>query len=941
MTEYVNKDYYNSIKGNCTYIDLNANTIHKVMERLRTEGIMFSATYGGYRNTITVSKADAQRANAIAAEYKTQANAQNRQNYQQRIIGNIEYSQIRDRNFINTDPATALQVANLLSGDTSIRFSGRILVNSATITVSGRKNAEMVNRMIENIRNADIINELYRAGYERMADTNGFVNIRNNGTGEIVGFRSMDMVREMFHDQSNEFFHPSAYRVDMTAETAQPYYISEVKKTTAEERNVYVDENGDVPTFESQPEAEEYASDNGIDLSDFEEIISEGEVVPENVPVEHREISDAPLSVQLSERIAAEYNFFISNLKNEKPEVIIAAAYEINTKDNIRTYVENEELDLSDAQMKALLSSENLLNEVYQEWNKNESANSYDDVSMILADRADRIMLSMERREKENVPVEHLDNVPTEEAPTENTENEQTADVPVEHIESEQEKTAAPGVPVEHSEPKQEEVVFSDVPVYTKSPAEAREQSEIELYRASRKANSTCADMIDAFLSKYYNNNRIDSESALNDLLERFSADRIALVTALNIGSKDWDGRISRENKEWANEFLANFAPEIRERPDGCYLTTHPGLLNLFANTVRTHLEKEKELAAEQSQEKDEIYDTLDLKNNSITFSVVTIEDEDSFVVPEYVDNYNIHALEQYQDYISEHQVEEVSVTVDFCLIGDLGNESETALSEEAEFIEKHLDEVMKHKLTTSLEYEKYTVITPDEMLESKQEEIQLEKAKKYIGSYLESEFLSENISFDDLEHISAGYTELGENNEYGLQMEIDLVNLKIRYMLDNEIVKAESYDSLEEMNELALSNLNFDEFVSVGTDAVEEYENKLFHLSVPELAVDVDMREVENIEIQTPDDKIVFYYNSNSNDIERFLESDDNSDTAVDIDEVRSDILNAHQLDFSVTVHNKDERDISVIPKEMTAVNDIDNVILMWEHGMAVYRNN
>ena len=107
----------------------------------------------------------------------------------------------------------------------------------------------------------------------------------------------------------------------------------------------------------------------------------------------------------------------------------------------------------------------------------------------------------------------------------------------------------------------------------------------------------------------------------------------------MNIRSKDWDGRISRENKEWANEFLANFAPEIRERPDGCFLTTHPGIINLFANTVRSHLEKEKELAA---QEKDEIYDTLELKNNSITFSVVTIEGEDSFVVPEYVDNYNI-----------------------------------------------------------------------------------------------------------------------------------------------------------------------------------------------------------------------------------------------------------------------------------------------------------
>ena len=158
MTEYVNKEYYSSIKGNCAYIDLNGENIHKVMDRLRAEGIMFSATYGSYRNTVTVSKADAQRAYAIASEYKN--TVQNNQ----RIIGNIEYSKIRDRSFINTDPETALQVANLLSGDASIRFSGRILANSATITVSGRKNAEMVNRMIDNIHNADIINELFRAG---------------------------------------------------------------------------------------------------------------------------------------------------------------------------------------------------------------------------------------------------------------------------------------------------------------------------------------------------------------------------------------------------------------------------------------------------------------------------------------------------------------------------------------------------------------------------------------------------------------------------------------------------------------------------------------------------------------------------------------------------------------------------------------------------------
>ena len=409
MTEYVNKEYYNSIKGNCAYIDLNYDNIHKVMDKLRAEGIMFSATYGSYRNTVTVSKADAQRAYAIASEYKN--TVQNNQ----RIIGNIEYSKIRDRSFINTDPETALQVANLLSGDASIRFSGRILANSATITVSGRKNAEMVNRMIDNIHNADIINELFRAGYERLADTNGFVNIRNNETGETVGFRNMDMVREMYNDGNNEFFHPSAYRIDKAEDS---FYISEANSTTADERNVYTDTNGDVPVFESRHEAEEYASDNGIDLSDFEEIISE-ETVSENVPLEHLEepvkhtvISNEPLDVQLSERLSAEYNFFVSNLMNQKPEVIISSAYEINTKDNIRTYAENEELDLTDEQIKALLSSENMLNEVYQEWNKNESANSYDDVLTVLQDRADRILLPQERSEKEhikqeNVPVEH------------------------------------------------------------------------------------------------------------------------------------------------------------------------------------------------------------------------------------------------------------------------------------------------------------------------------------------------------------------------------------------------------------------------------------------------------------------------------------------------------------------------------------------------------
>ena len=299
--------------------------------------------------------------------------------------------------------------------------------------------------------------------------------------------------------------------------------------------------------------------------------------------------------------------------------------------------------------------------------------------------------------------------------------------------------------------------------------------------------------------------------------------------------------------------------------------------------------------------------DALDLEHNSITFSVVTIDGENRFVVPEYVDKYDIHGLEAYQDYISENQSDEASVSVEFCMIGALDNESVTASYDEADFIEKHLDDVMKSEYTTSLEYNEYSIETPEEMLESRQEDWELEKAKEYIRSYLASEFAGDDeAEFDDLEHISAGYTEIGENNEYGFQMEIDLVSFRISYTLNEELVKAEKYNSLEEMNELALSNLNFDEFYSIGTDAVIELENRNNHLVIPDLGIDVDMREIDHIEVQTPDDKLIFYYSTNSNDIERAWKSDDNSDTAVSIDEVRNDLINAQSAGFSIAVREK-----------------------------------
>ena len=746
MTEYVNKDYYNSIKGNCSYIDLNGQNIHSVMERLKAEGIMFSAAYGGYRNTVTVSKADSQRAFAIAAEYK-QAPVQNTQR-KQRIIGNIEYSKIKDRNFINTDPDTALQVANLLSGDASIRFSGRILENSATITVSGRKNAEMVNRMIDNIRNADIINELYKAGYERLADTNGFVNIRNNASAEVVGFRSMDMVREMFGDASNEFFHPTAYRVDSIPEAAEPFYISEVDRVTADERNVYVDENADVPLFDSRENAEQYAEEKGIDLTGFEEIIPD-------VPVEHiDDTEDLSPSEQLKKRVNAELEAYIAEIKSRPFDEIIEAAYRVTVCKQIGEYITNEEPGLTEAQLSALLSMDNVLDEIYLEWVKNDSAESYDDVLMVMQDRADRILLSQQR---ENVPVEHFE---------------------------------------------------SEVP-------------------------------------------------------------------------------------------------------------------------------------------KDEVAEALSLAENNLTFSVVTINNELVFAVGEYIEKDDIHGLEEYQDYIAKNQPDEVRAYVEYCMIGNSELESEMAYSSDIDFINANLKAVMNHPQTTNLEINNYVIATPDEMLESRQAEKLLAEAREYINDFLEKEYGTEpsEDTYKDLENVPLGYTSLGDDADHDFSVTANLVDFSISYTLDGVEITTEKYDSLEEMTEVALTCLDFDDMVTVGNEALEEIENKKFRLVIPEIDVDIDMRDIDSIAVQTPDDVLMFYYSSNNKTIERAWQSDDNSDTVVDIDYVAIDIRSAVSNGFSVEVYETAEErkmaeDNSVeIPENLTAIDD-DTAVIMWEQGITVYHS-
>ena len=892
MPEYINKDYYKKLAPNeRSFINLTAQNIKAVMDRLEAEHIMFSATVG-YKNTITVSNNDRDRVLNIMKSLPQQ----NRDNM--RIIGNTAYKNLppADRRYINTGAETALKVANILSGDGKMKFSGRLNGSNATLTVVGDNNAAFVRRIIDNIQNMDLVNELREKGYERTADTNGFVNIRNMQTGETAGFESLKEARNMFLDPDNEFFHPTTMRIEentffriVSDEPNMDYYISEYDPETGEEVAVYLDDEGKCPTFANVNDAiayadghdigytnttgqlmewgnndeeraadremherniiiqtrfphednlypndilynpdskvfswvyfneegdggdgefidititeddvlaaynsdsfleyiyrnckqnvidthsgyfEDYAAayinpDEGVVRRYQEPIIQayleehtpavqeakkslEGEITADSDALiidgyegtwyvvntetvdgkdlfllENEEYGDETFGIiidkdrnvlvdeawngfsdyhekydnitpeeKLANKVTSEWKSFLEDMKKESPAVLIEAAYEISTKDNIQTYITEEKLNLTEKQISALLSSPNTLNDLYDDWSSDEYLNSYSDVAELLKLTADKIN-------------------------------------------------------------------------------EAIDRENIALFR---KENLACANDIDAFLSKHYNNNTLDSSGALTELLERYSLERLRVVVAANLYKKDFDGRISKENYNWGNEIIGNLSDNMRMGINANYLTTHPGLLNLFANTVREYEARniEKAQPAPERTAEDitvgnryrykgadvEVVSMNGIYPNDVGISKTERMGNTEYAVTSNADKYDLHRNGQY-----------------------LGNGEKAVVSE-------------------------------------------LDMAKKYIGDYLDSEFSSE-ADFSDMKHISIGYTEIGseEQGDHSLQMEADLENYSVSYFIDDELAKTEHYDSLEQMNRDHLSVLNFEDMLHVGTTELD-----------------------------------------------------------------------------------------------------------------------
>ncbi len=127
------------------------------------------------------------------------------------------------------------------------------------------------------------------------------------------------------------------------------------------------------------------------------------------------------------------------------------------------------------------------------------------------------------------------------------------------------------------------------ISVYKYPAAYARENNELEQYRASYKANVACKEAIETAIRDNYRDNCLGKE-VVKQVADQFGYERMFYVLANTVQRKDFDGRISRDNKDWAKtipvfEDKDYFGDDRRSEFE--VDAVNPGLTDIFINQAR------------------------------------------------------------------------------------------------------------------------------------------------------------------------------------------------------------------------------------------------------------------------------------------------------------------------------------------------------------------
>ena len=123
---------------------------------------------------------------------------------------------------------------------------------------------------------------------------------------------------------------------------------------------------------------------------------------------------------------------------------------------------------------------------------------------------------------------------------------------------------------------------------YLQTEQYAKEHNETYIYYNSEHINLKCKDCIENAIDMFYDGSRLASDEALKYVLGQHTPERVIFIVATSIMRRSLDGRISSENKEFAEKIMFAIRQKYGDgERTGAVIKSHAGLLNLFAREVR------------------------------------------------------------------------------------------------------------------------------------------------------------------------------------------------------------------------------------------------------------------------------------------------------------------------------------------------------------------
>ena len=205
-------------------------------------------------------------------------------------------------------------------------------------------------------------------------------------------------------------------------------------------------------------------------------------------------MSNDELEKALVQKMSQEQETLKNSLLRQAPEQILASAREYVTKENILKVLGS--IDTTPERTKTLLQSDTPLDDIYREMQRQGTDYGLNEIMECIESLTGRVQA--EEAERRNQLL--------------------------------------------------------STPVYPHSASYARENGELEQYRASYRANVACRDAIDAAISEHYYDNALHTE-AVKQVVETFGFDRMLYVLANSIQHREGDERISPDSVSWSKTF--------------------------------------------------------------------------------------------------------------------------------------------------------------------------------------------------------------------------------------------------------------------------------------------------------------------------------------------------------------------------------------------------